>query len=123
MAKSTNSKGEYTISYQSMRGVDFSAGPTSERSRYAYLENMYRDYKSGEADLIESAPGFRKIFGFGEKINSIFKQTTLSGEVYAVVHAGESLYRFKISERDSQKPPSPLKIKIKDGKRRGKHVC
>ena len=39
---------QYTVCYTGMRGVDFSSeNRNGKRYRYAYLENMYRDYSGG----------------------------------------------------------------------------
>ena len=100
---------EYSITYRNMLGVDFSMGPSeSGVRRYAYLENMYRDYESGDGSLIESVPGFRRILSLGERIHGIYAHKNRDGEDIAVVHAGASLYAFKVSERDSLSEITPI---------------
>ncbi len=92
--------GEYTLTYKNMAGVDFSA-PSGTRKRYAYIENMYRDYDGEDADSLESIPGFRKLKSFGEAIHGIYFQTSISGIEYTIVHAGKSLYRFPTARRNA----------------------
>ncbi len=94
--------GEYTISYRGMRGVDFSAAMrTRRRDRFAFLQNMYRDYEGEHSDSVESIPGFRRIASFGQVINGIFSQKSSDGHEYTVVHSGNKIYRFKTEERDT----------------------
>ena len=99
---------DYSFSVRDMRGVDFSAGSASSLHRYAYLENMYRDYERGDASLIESVVGFRKIASLSGRIHSIFSHKDEKGEEYTVVHAKDKLYRFKTSERDSITTLTPI---------------
>lgn len=112
------SRTEYTVSYRAMRGVDFSSESSgSSNSRFSYLENMYRDYDSGGAEITESIPGFRKIASFRGRIHGIYSHKSLEGEEFAVVHAGSSLYRFSLADPELLTPPSPI-ISVKDGKSR-----
>ena len=100
--KTLGKNSEYTISYSDMRGVDFSTGSRgSQRHRFPYLENMYRDYESGNMNLIESIPGFRRIAGLEKKIHSFFCQKDSKGDRYIIVHSGDSLFRFPLDSRDS----------------------
>lgn len=100
---------EYSITYRNMQGVDFSMGPSgSGERRYAYLENMYRDYESGDGSLIESVPGFRKLLSLGGRIHGIYAHKNDSGEDMAIVHAGDSLYAFNVSERDTLGALAPI---------------
>ncbi|MBE6644633.1 MAG: leucine-rich repeat domain-containing protein [Ruminococcaceae bacterium] len=116
---SISKKTEYTVSYNGMRGVDFSTidGKT-KRYRFAYLENMYKDYSGDGEGIIESIPGFRKLMGFGDKIHSIYSHKSPNGKLYVVVHAGENLYRFDAAEKDKSVTLSPL-ISIENTKSRG----
>ena len=112
-AKSDN---VYTVSYMGMRGVDFSSvGGNAKRYRFARLENMYKDYEGGGAEITESIPGFRKILSLEKRIHAIYTHKNSAGEEYAVVHAGDSLYRFALSERDSLNSQSAI-ITLNDGK-------
>ena len=55
------SRDEYTRYYGNFRGVDFSSDHTQVNpQRLAYLVNMYKDYRSGEGNSLETIPGFRK---------------------------------------------------------------
>lgn len=112
-------KAQYTLSYVNMRGVDFSSfGNTGKRTRYAYLENMYRDYDASGANVIESIPGFRRLTSFEGKIHNIYSHKSSDGTEYVVVHAGKRLYRFPISERDSLSPLSYIGT-VEDTRSRG----
>ena len=105
MGKST----EYTCTYKDMRGVDFSSdGSGTASGRFAYLENMYRDYDGAGASVTESIPGFRKIFGAGERINGIFSRFGKDGEVYILLHAGNKLYSFALKDIDEISELTPL---------------
>ena len=109
---------EYTVSYTDMRGVDFSSNSTDiKRYRFSRLENMYKDY-SGGSGAIESVPGFRKITTVYKNVHAIYIQKSSGGEEFAVFHAGDSLYRFALKDRDSLTPPEPL-LTIKDTKSAG----
>ena len=111
-----NRNTEYSITYRNMRGVDLSsAGSFDSKDRYAYVENMYRDYERGDGSLIESVPGFRKIASLGGRIHGIHAHKNELGEDVAVVHAGKNLYCFKISERDVLEELTPI-IALSDTK-------
>ena len=87
------SDAEYTRSYENMGGICSSVASGRPTEKYLYTENMYVDPVSGDGAL-ESIPGFRILYSLGERINSIFTQTLLSGEKYILVHSGTKLYRF-----------------------------
>ena len=54
---------EYTRYYGDFRGVDFSSDHTEvHEQRLAYAINMYKDYRTGEGNAIETVPGFRRRF-------------------------------------------------------------
>ena len=91
---------QYTRTYKSMRGVYLSPSEKMLESRYTYIENMYRDYESGDGDLLESIPGFRRIHKGDERINGLFVQRTKDG-VYVVIHHGRKLLRFKRGEESA----------------------
>ena len=97
----SKSKAEYTRAYENLRGVDFSeTGGNGER--FAYLENMYVDYDGG-ADAVETVPGFRKLYGFGQKINAIHLHNLGNRGKFLLVHSGTKLYRFNVDMRDKLK--------------------
>ncbi len=117
--KKSNAGGEYSVNYSLMGGVDFSSPDSiSGRRRYAYLENMYRDYDGEGAELIESVPGFRKILSLGAKINGFYLQRIRKDEEYLIIHAGTKLYRVKLSDIDIDNNPPPLKT-VNDTKSTG----
>ncbi len=106
-----STKTEYTLSYYGMRGVDFSkdaSASNTTRYRFMNLENMYKDYEGGGEGIIESVPGFRKILSLGKRINSIFTNKDNLQNSHVTVHAGDSLYRFNISQRDALSTISPI---------------
>ncbi len=90
---------EYTATYSGMRGVDFDASAEKGRTRFAYLENMYRDYE-GKQGRIESIPGFRKLATLNGKINAIFMQKTSYGDRDLIVHAATTLYRIMLDNKN-----------------------
>lgn len=113
------SRSEYTVSYRAMRGVNFSSeGAGAAQSRFSHLENMYRDYDGGGAGITESIPGFRKLTSVGARVHSIYTHKDTEGEEFAVVHAGDSLFRFQLANTDSLSLLSPI-ITVKNSKSRG----
>ncbi len=105
----TSKKSEYTATYRDMLGVDFSTeGAGISTRRFAYAENMYRDYEGGGAALTESIPGFRKILETGKRINGIYSRHSANSGVHIVIHAGDSLYTLPLSELDSAGELSPI---------------
>ena len=93
------SDAEFNRILKNMRGVDFSGNKESVDKRYAYLENMYRDYSAGGGDLIESVPGFRMIHS-GVQINGIHLQITQDGKRYLIINDGGELYRCSADKLD-----------------------
>lgn len=113
-------RSEYTVTYSSMRGVDFSSEEGEfKRYRFSYIENMYKDYESGGAGIIESIPGFRKITSLKGKVHSIFTHQDTEGNEHAVIHAGSSLYRFPLSAIDNPLYTPNLLTSISDTKSHG----
>ena len=92
-------KSEYTVSYSDMRGVDLNASLKNGQKRFAYLENMYRDYDADGA-RIESVPGFRELFKCGDAINSMLMQKSSSGKKRLILHAGTNLYRIHLDDKN-----------------------
>ena len=111
MATSNNSKKigtVYTKNYDNMRGVSFTGDQTgSKNGRYSYLENMYVDYE-GEADAVESIPGFRELHSFGKRINGVYLHPVGNDKEYIIVHAEDELYRFEKGERNSLASLTPI---------------
>ena len=105
MSKATG----YTRLYSDFRGVELGgSGSEISKSRLAYAENVYRDYDGDGGGIIESVPGFRRIASFGKRIHSIVRQSTAEDSDYLLIHAGTSLYRMRISERDSYLMSDPI---------------
>jgi hypothetical protein len=99
------SRDEYTRYYGDFRGVDFSSDHTQvHQQRLAYLVNMYKDYRSGEGNSLETIPGFRRaayvdIDNRDKKINGIHEFNYVEDGVRKseiVIHAGKFLYLWDI---------------------------
>ena len=103
------SKTEYTASYRDMLGVDLSTdGFGISTRRFAYAENMYKDYEGFGAAVTESIPGFRRLMSTGQRINGIYSRFGADARVHIVVHAGPYLYSFAITELDSIGNATPI---------------
>ncbi len=108
---------EYTVTYSGMGGVAFDkADGGDKRFRFSYLENMYKDYTGGSAGCVESIPGFRKTASLGAAVHGIYSQRGADGERYMIVHAGDGLYRFTVSDKDEVKVGLKKLATLKDGK-------
>lgn len=89
------------------RGVDLSSNPANvSRDRFAWLQNMYRDYHSESGIATEMIPGYRKIFTAEEAgdplhINGLYKLKTVGGVDYIVIHAGTKIKLAKHTARDN----------------------
>ncbi len=99
----SSSKTEYVRTYSDIKGVDFSCTGTPQNGRLPLIENMYRDYDAGGDGILESIPGYRRIFSLKTRVNAMFLQKISDTEEYILVHAGTKLYRFSVAERDSGK--------------------
>ena len=78
---------EYARFFQGFRGVDFSSDHTEViDQRFAYLVNMWRDYKSGEGGAVETIPGFRFIRQFGSQIYGYYAYNG-----HRIVHSNKRL--------------------------------
>ena len=92
---------EYGLSYGNFRGVDrHGNGSDISKNRLAYADNMYRDYSGADTGVIESIPGFRKLYSFGMQINGIYYWKCTGGNEYFIVHAGAYLYKFDLEDKD-----------------------
>lgn len=86
---------EYTRFLGNFRGVDFSSDPsTVAEYRLAECVNMYKDYRSGQGQAIETIPGFRLAHNFNSQIYGIHRYTN-GDEITVLVHAGKYLYQCK----------------------------
>ncbi len=98
----------YDITYDDLCGVDFSEEASLvSPHRFAYLENMYRDYGGAANAGVETIPGFRCLYGFGDRIHGLFESP--ERERCLLVHAGKLLYRVPLKERDTLASLSPCK--------------
>jgi hypothetical protein len=87
-------RSEYNTYYGDFRGVDFSSDHSLvSPNRFAYLVNMYKDYKSKTGNAIETIPGYRKAFVpkflSPDEDMTVYGIHTVEGKV--LVHAGEYL--------------------------------
>ena len=99
---------EYTRYYGDFRGVDFSSDHTQVNDhRFAYAINMYKDYRNGEGNAIETIPGFRRRFEAPRNlkndgtfeflpINGIHEFSFIDAQKKRdkdiLIHAGKNLY-------------------------------
>ena len=101
---SGKSGSEYSMIYSDMHGVDLTGdGSNISKNRFAYLENMYRDYDNGNADTLESIPGYRKIFDTEDEVYGLFHHKYEDGSDALAVHSGDKLYLIP-TEADSAEP-------------------
>ena len=86
----------YTRKYSNLRGVDFSSSRSEcDPSRFNYLINMWRDYKSEQGAAVETAIGFRELGNLGAQINGIHylpANGTHGGKF--IIHSGNMLYSY-----------------------------
>ncbi len=85
----------YNRHYGNLRGVDLSAAPSEiSRSRFADIENMWRDPIAFDSNLTESFPGYRLFAKLPSPIYGIYAQRAFE-KSYLVVHAKNTLYRIE----------------------------
>ncbi|MBE6536722.1 MAG: leucine-rich repeat domain-containing protein [Ruminococcaceae bacterium] len=95
-------KREFSVIYNNFRGVDFSeSGSEISRERFAYLENMYRDYDLDGGGVIESIPGYRRIYDTKKRINGIFSYKNSHGNDIIVLHSENSVYQIPLSDMET----------------------
>ena len=100
--KKYSQKKEYSVIYSNFKGVDFSESDSAvSRERFAYLENMYRDYDGNGGDVIESIPGFRRVYDTFKKVNGLYTYKNSNGEDILVIHSETLLFRIPLSEIDN----------------------
>ena len=75
--------------YKGQRGFSLDVG-AMENGKFAYLENMYIDREGG--GLLESVPGYRRLFGAEDKIHSLALQN-VGEEKFIIFHSGKRLYK------------------------------
>lgn len=106
--KISSNRTEYSRYYSSFRGVDFSSDHTQvSESRLAYLVNMYKDYKSGQGEALETIAGFRRRAKFGDsKVYGIFYfkfEESSEEKEQILVHSGENLYLWDDPDKGYEK--------------------
>ena len=95
---------EYSVIYDNLKGVDFSEnGSHISKDRFAYAENMYRDYDVGGANTVESIPGYRRIYDSGNEVRGLYTYKNSSGEDVLVVHSKNELHVIPVSNIDTDK--------------------
>ena len=100
---------EYTRSMSDMRGIDATSDPsTVSPRRFSFIQNMYKDYKSGQGLAVETFPGTRTLADFGGKIYGIHHHKDGNNNIWLVVHAGTNLFRFKMTGRDEITDKTPI---------------
>lgn len=110
------STAEYTESYGGFKGVELNASSlVSSRSRLAFSKNMYKNYDTNGADVIESVPGFRCFAHYGQKVHAIYYQRSISEETdHLLVHVGSRLMRHPVSDIHSENSAGTLVTTLKD---------
>lgn len=105
-----NSQTQYSRRLEDLRGVDLSSGQTQvSPHRFAWAQNMWRDYSTEQGGTVETVPGFRQIAAWsGKKIYGVWLFRPFGGELYVLVHAGDTLYRFRHADRDAIASDSSL---------------
>lgn len=96
-----NSQTQYTRRLDDFRGVDLTSGQVQvSPKRFAYAQNMWRDYSAELGGAIETVPGFRALGGFGGRVHGVWSFKERSGDLLVMVHAGTTLYSFRHADRD-----------------------
>ncbi len=103
---------EYIRQYNSFRGVDFTSDPVDVPDyRLQYAVNMWRDYENGNGNMIETIPGFRKIFDEipnkdddpNAKMNGLhhYRTTDADGNLidYLIIHFGRKLHSYNTNTK------------------------
>ena len=86
--------------FNALRGIDLSLDAAeASRAHLSYAENVWRDPLSPDSTVISSFPGFRILTHLDGEILGLFRHRTRTGD-YAVVHAGNRLYRIEKNTRD-----------------------
>lgn len=91
------STGEKSRTYGPFRGADFSDDPVRVAGdRLSDLCNMYKDYRSGGGQAVETVPGFRRRMecGIDAPIFGIHS-ALFDGERHVLIHVGHFLLRWE----------------------------
>lgn len=93
---------EYSRYMSNFRGIDSTSDASNvSLNRFSFIQNMYKDYKSGQGVAIETFPGTRTLCKGLGKIYGIHTYKVSSGKVHVIVHSGTKLYHFDSAERDN----------------------
>ena len=111
------SKQQYVRQYNAFRGVDFTSDPVDVADyRVQYAVNMWRDYENNNGSMIETIPGFRRIYRpsltISEwKLNGLhqYRSTDKNGKTvdYLIIHLSNSL--FYLNTATGKMFDSPIK--------------
>ena len=90
--KKTLGNGVYQRHLAEFGGLDCTGGEAGDGPvRFVRMDNLWRDYKAGDGDAIESFPGYRRLATLPGAIWGLWSWRP-AGEQYLVVHAGDGLY-------------------------------
>ena len=103
---------EYSRYMSNFRGIDATSDSSNvSLNRFSFIQNMYKDYKSGQGVAIETFPGTRTLCNsLNGKIFGIHAYKVSSGKVHVIVHAGTKLYHFDSAERDKLSDTAPAEF-------------
>lgn len=97
-------KTEYTRVLSGFGGIDITSDDSNVAiTRFPYLVNMWRDFRSENGAAIETFPGWRLIpwrTSYDGKINGLYG-ATFGAEKYLLIHKGAYLYAQAIKERNT----------------------
>lgn len=96
-------KKEYTRIYAGFGGIDVTNDDSNVTiTRFPYLVNMWRDFRSENGAAIETFPGWRLIpwtTDYSGRINGLYG-ASFDGEKYLIIHKGQYLYAQPIRYRN-----------------------
>ena len=117
MATNVSKDKEYARSMSDFRGIDAtSEASTVSHRRFSFIQNMYKDYKSGQGVAIETFPGTRQTHSMsGMRIYGLHPYKT-NNTTYIIVHNGVYLSYFDAKRRDKSNKFSFANITMKEAK-------
>ena len=104
-------KKEYTRAYAGFGGMDVTSDDSNvAATRFPYIINMWRDFRSENGAAVETFPGWRLLpwdTGAGATINGLYGAKFLdengATEDFLIIHKGENVYAEKIGNRDEKR--------------------
>lgn len=100
------SAGHYQRLLGDFGGLDCTSDPAGVASnRFVRLDNLWRDYRAGDGNAIETFPGFRRLRKYEGAIHGIWCWRTSSGE-YLVIHEGTRLWVQDMSDTNQTALPA-----------------